>query len=385
MSSTLLRVALDVSAAVREQPTGVARYVRRLVEALGALPEAGPEHARFSLVHRFSRLKHWRYFVKPPAPHFRVKLFQEPFHPRFARAIAVFHGLDARLPGPWWRGPMVATIHDLHSIFGSQEFASAEFRKLKERRCVDLARRAAALAVVSETCKQDVLKTLEPDPAKIHVIHEAAGPEFHPRDELETAAARGKYDLPQEYFLYVGSLNRRKNVPAMVRAFLTAKKKAGSKSVLALTGRPGWGAEELRAEIQAAQPGEAVRFLGFVPDDDLAPLYSGALGLLFVTLYEGFGLPAVEAFACGCPTLLSSCGSLPEIAGADSENKPAALLVDPRDEPAIAEHIARLMEDASLREDLRRRGLIRATAFSWEQTARKHWQLYCKVGRTAET
>lgn len=401
-SAVSLRVALDVSAAARPEPTGVARYIRRLTAALAALKEDGAGEARFTLVHRLSRLKARRFFVRSPAPNFRVKLFQEPWHPFFARSTNVFHGLDARLPGAWWRGPTVVTVHDVYSALLSEEFASAEFRELKARRYRDLARRADVLIVVSETCRRDVLNTLKPDPAKVRVVYEAAGDEFYPRPPEETEQVLRRRGLSRPYFLGVGSINRRKNVLFTVRAFLRARKRCGSPAVLALVGRFGYGGEELRREIVAAGGGEAVRFLGFVPDEELAPLYSGATALLFLSLYEGFGLPLPEAFGCGCPVLAANAGSLPEIAGAGKASAvgaagegrdapaPAALLADPRDEDAAAQEIERLMTDEQLREELRRRGLRRAADFSWEKTAREHWRIYReaagrRAGRSAAT
>ena len=135
----------------------------------------------------------------------------------------------------------------------------------------------------------------------------------------------------------------------------------------------GFGGEEIRAAIEKAGAGESVKLLGYVPDEDVAPLYGGALGMLFATLYEGFGIPVVEAFACGCPVLGGTEGSVPEIAGG------AALLADPKDEAAIAAQIEVLLTDEAKRAELKTKGLERAKFFSWEKAAKDCLGIYTEL------
>ncbi|MBI3830764.1 MAG: glycosyltransferase family 4 protein [Planctomycetes bacterium] len=354
-----MRIALDCSSAARPESTGVAMYIRRMVAALAR----NAPHDDFTLVYRFSRLKDRANFIQPPAGNFHAKLMVERLHPIFARRLNVFHGLDARIPGKWMKAKLVVTIHDVYSALQSKEFATEKFRALKDKRYRDLAGRADRIVVVSEACSRDVLETLQPDPAKLRVVYEAGGEGFYPRDDAQVKAARAKHGLDRPYLIYIGTLNRRKNLPNMIKAFALAKARAKSDAVFAIAGRVGFGGEEIHHAIDDAKARDAVKLLGYVPDEDVAPLYTGAWGLLFATLYEGFGIPVVEAFGCGCPVIGGKDGSVPEIA-AD-----AGLLADPKDPEAVAAQIEKLLTDEALRAKLRTKGLARAKDFSWDRAA----------------
>ncbi|MGD0089345.1 MAG: glycosyltransferase family 1 protein [Planctomycetota bacterium] len=361
-----MHIALDVSSAARPEATGVAMYIRRLVAAFARV---GGQHG-FALVRRASRLKN--IFHKPalPGPNFRHKLLCGGLHPFFARSINVFHGLDARLPGAWLKSPTVATIHDVFSVLQSQEFATAEFREMKARRYRELVRRADRIICVSEAGRRDVLETLQPDPRKLRVVYEAGGEGFAPRPADEVQAVRAKYGLDRPYFIFVGSMNKRKNVAGMIEAFALARARTNKDLLFALAGRSGYGGAEIQAAIARSRCADALKPLGYVPDGDLAALYSGAQALLFATWYEGFGIPALEAFACGCPVLGSTTGSLPEIMGG------AGLLADPQAVDSIAAQIEKLAEDAALRSACIEKGLRRAREFSWDKAARECLAIY---------
>ena len=369
-----MHIALDCSSAARPQATGVAMYIRRLVEALGeaAPPESGH---KFTLMHRLSRFKDRKHFVEVSAKNFRRKIMLEPLHPVFGRAVNVFHGLDARLPGRWMKAPLVVTIHDIFSALQSKEFASADFREMKSERYADLVKRADRIICVSEACKRDVLEVLKPDPAKLRVVYEAGGAQFNPRPTSEIQTARKKFGLERPYLIYVGSINKRKNVPAMVRAFIKARERAKSDAVFALSGRVGYGGDEMSALLRDPSISSHVKMLGYVPDEDVPALYSGAWGLLFVTQYEGFGIPVVEASACGCPILGGSKGSVPEILNG------AGLLADPDNEDEMSVQIEKLLSSDSLRASLREKGLARAPFFSWKKAAEQTLDIYKEVAR----
>lgn len=361
-----MRIALDCSSAARPEATGVAMYIRRMVAAFASTAP----HDDFTLVYRLSRFKHRKEFIRPPAPNFRLKLMAEPLHPFFGRSVDIFHGFDARIPGSWMKAKLVVTIHDVFSALQSKEFATEEFRRMKEGRYRDLIRRADRIVVVSEACKRDVLATLEPDPAKLRVVHEAGGDHFYPRSAAQIDPVRARHGLTGPYLVYVGTINKRKNLPAMIRAFAKARARCGSPAVFAIGGRVGFGGDEIRQAIADANANDSVKLLGYLPDEDVPALYGGALGLIFCTLYEGFGIPVVEAFACGCPVIGGNAGSVPEIAG------DAALLADPHDEDALAAQIEKLLTDEPLRARMREQGLARAAQFSWDRAARQCLDIY---------
>ncbi|HYG75050.1 MAG TPA: glycosyltransferase family 1 protein [Planctomycetota bacterium] len=360
-----MRIALDISSAAREQSTGVAMYIRRMIAAFG---RTGQGH-EFTLVTRASRLKNLFHIPAAPAVNFSTKIMIERLHPIFARSIDVFHGLDSRLPGTWMKARTVVTIHDVFSALQSTEFADAEFREMKRKRYLDLTERADRIICVSESVKRDVQQTLNPDPAKLLVVYEAGGEGFSRRAPDEINHTRQKHGLARPYLIFVGSVNKRKNVPAMIRAFAAASKATGELD-FAIAGRIGFGGEQIREAISQSGVADRVKLLGYVPDEDVPALYSGAEALLFTTLYEGFGIPALEAMACGCPVIGANVGSLPEIIG------DAGVLADPASIDSIASAIETLLTDSSRRAALRERGFERARQFSWDSAAEKCLSIY---------
>ena len=361
-----MKIALDISSAARAESTGVAMYIRRM---LAAFARACKDDT-FSLVTRVSRLKNVFHRAPLPGPNFKNKLMLEGFHPFFSDSIDVFHGLDARLPKAWLRCKTVVTIHDVFSVLQSTSFATPEFREMKRRRYQELMQRADRIVCVSESVKQDVLATLRPDPAKLRVVHEAGGEHFWPRNSDEVQTVRAKYGLEKPYFIFVGSINKRKNIPAMIQAFAAAKAKTRSDAHFAIAGRVGFGGDEIGSAISNSGCADSIRRLGYICDEDVPALYSGAQALLFATLYEGFGIPAIEAFSCGCPVIGASVGSLPEIVG------DAGLLADPASVESIAAQIERFMLDDQLRKSCATKGLERAKLFSWEKAARECLGIY---------
>lgn len=227
-------------------------------------------------------------------------------------------------------------------------------------------RAAAHIVAVSESTRADALRLYGLAPERVHVVYGAAGPEFAPVTEASAlAAVRRRYDLPPRFILFVGTLEPRKNLVTLLKAFTAAQL---PEVALVLAGRAGWRTAALRRQL--AEAGPQVRALGFVPDEDLPALYSLAEAFAFPSLYEGFGLPVLEAMACGAPVLCSEVASLPEVAG------DAARLLPPTDARAWAEALQRITTDPALRAELRARGLAQAQRFSWARAARQFRQLY---------
>jgi glycosyltransferase involved in cell wall biosynthesis len=207
------------------------------------------------------------------------------------------------------------------------------------------------------------------------VIPLAPGPARTPPAAAERARVRARYGLDGRYLLFVGLLEPKKNLPVLLEAVarLRARRRFGA-TRLVLVGDSGWGSVDLPALAARLELGDDVRFLGPAPDEDLGALYAEAEAFVFPSLWEGFGLPVLEALALGTPVLASTRGALPEIAG------DAALLVEP-EVGALAEGLDQLLEDASLRARLREAGPRRAARFSWERTARETLEAYHDVGR----
>ncbi len=232
------------------------------------------------------------------------------------------------------------------------------------------ARVADAIITPSQAVRLDVIHRLGVPEERVVAIPEAAGPRFVPIEDAEALGhIRSKYRLASRYILSVGSLEPGKNRARLIRAYAQLRSE-GIDCPLAVAGQPAWHYEGDFELVRRLGLDEQVRFLGYVPDDDLPAIYSGATLLAFPSLYEGFGLPVLEAMACGTPVIAANVSATAEVA-AD-----AALLVDPRDVAVLAGAMGRLLSDERLQADLRARGLARAKQFSWQRTARETLSLY---------
>lgn len=284
-------------------------------------------------------------------------------------SVDVVHSPDfippARFGRRWAR---VTTVHDL-AFLRFPNLLTAESRRYygQIHRAVKEAERIIA---VSETTERDLLQLTTATPDKLVVIPEGVDPEFAPIDPDTAAAAVDRlYGIRGPFFLFVGTLEPRKNLRRLIQAFAVFRERVGKTGpVLVLAGKKGWLTDDLE---DAARPlGDAVRFLGAVSQDGLIALYNGALALTLVSLYEGFGLPALEAMACGRATLVSDVGSLPEVVG------DAGLRVSATDVDAIASALEQLWEDEAGRRELGERGRRRSARFDWASIAQRTRDVY---------
>jgi glycosyltransferase involved in cell wall biosynthesis len=267
----------------------------------------------------------------------------------------------------------VVTIHDMGYLHFPEAHTPMHRRYLRLSTLWS-ARAADRIIAVSGATRDDLVRYIGVRPDKITVIHHGVSKRFQPVTDPEVIqATRARYGIGERYFLYLGTVQPRKNLVRLIRAF--ASMMAGDHGTrhinrnerLVIAGKPGWLTTEIEqvATQQFGANQDALVFTGYIPDEDVPALLSGALGFVFPSLYEGFGMPVLEAMACGAPVLASDSSSLPEVAGN------AALLVDPTDVGAIATGLALLANDAALRADLRARGLAHAAQFTWEQCAAK--------------
>jgi glycosyltransferase involved in cell wall biosynthesis len=251
--------------------------------------------------------------------------------------------------------------------------------------------RVDAVITVSQASKADIVRYLKLSPTKIHVAYPGVDAAFRPLPEAQVARVRRRYGLPDRYILFVGSVEKRKNLTGLLRAYacLSNMEQASMPLVIVGARRRAYiqmpGAREIEATLQNLGLERDVVFTGYVPDVDLPALYNGATLFVFPSLYEGFGLPPLEAMACGTPVVCSNVASLPEVVGdsgasvadaSEASGAPAALTVDPYDIEGLADAMRRVIVDNDLQEDLRRRGLARAQRFTWAKTARKVVDVY---------
>jgi glycosyltransferase involved in cell wall biosynthesis len=235
------------------------------------------------------------------------------------------------------------------------------------------ARVADEVVTVSHSARRDLLRLHGIPADRVSVAYEAAGPGFAPiTDRGQLARIRARYALPERFLLYVGAIEPRKNLPRLMEAFAEAKQ-AGVTHDLVCVGPYGWSSRDLYEHIDRLDLRRAVHFTGYVPVDDLPVIYNLADFFVFPSLYEGFGLPVVEAMACGTPVITASSSSLEEIA-AD-----AAEMVDPNETAQLTAAIVRLALNRERRAELSGRGLMRAAEFSWARTAREMLGLYARA------
>jgi len=350
------------------QPAGIGLYTKRLLEALAALDDANlyvvlQSRKENSALVRAPNLQPWPLWTPP---HHRLEQVTLPLE--LARlSLDLLHSPDF-IPPFRWRGPVVITVMDLAFLRYPYLLTTDSLRYYGQiQRAV---RRAQAILAISHSTRQDLIDLLAVPPEKVTVTHLAAGPEFQPVTEADRlAAVRQTYGLPQDFVLFVGTIEPRKNLKTLLQAW-TLLPGDLSHYRLVIAGRKGWLHEEVFRLMNSLHLNDAVRFIGAVRPEDLPALYSAARLFVLPSLYEGFGLPVLEAMACGTPVVCSNTSSLPEVAG------DAALLVSPDDPVAMAQAIAQALTDETLRAQLVERGLKRAAAFSWSITARQTLEVY---------
>lgn len=268
--------------------------------------------------------------------------------------------------------PGVVTIHDLSFLRLPQLFPWAK-RKYLTYLCRESALRAEQIVAVSRQTADDLIHYFEIPATKIHVVYNGVGEQFHPVSPSEQEVFRERKGLPSRYLLYLGTLEPRKNLELLVQAFARWKRQhpLDSEEVkLVLAGGKGWFFQEIFAAVKELEMEDEVLFPGFVPAKELPGWYSAAELFVFPSRFEGFGLPVLEAMACGVPVLCSDAGSLVELV------QDTAYTVPTDDLDAFSTALARLMSRPDLCEDLRQRGLARSTLFSWERTAKETVSVY---------
>jgi len=373
-----VNVTVDVSAAVHAR-AGLGRYAATLAAALeherpgtirlfanggvGATPKGGPAEWGMPAKRVNLGYKPWRMAV------WLGQLARVGFDSLLGETD-LYHATEHLLM-PLRNIPTVMTVHDLIFELFPEHHKKLNYGYLHAAMPL-FVRRADHIIAVSETTKRDLITRYGTPAEKITVIYEAAAPHFKPQSAAKIAEVRARYLLPERYLITVGTIEPRKNLARLVEG-LSILRRDDPALRLVVVGATGWLVESFFAAIERFDQRDAVIMPGFVPDDDLPAMIGGVLGAVTASLYEGFGLPVLEAMACGTPVACSANSSVGEIAG------DAAITFDPESVEAMVNALRRLMGDEKLRAELREKGLKRAAEFSWERAARETWMVYDRV------
>lgn len=377
------RIGIDVTAALA-QGGGIGRYTRELVRAVVA---AGTQHdyrlfsarmpANPPVPNSLPQAKHVVYRAAPVDEQWLYRLWYRLRLPIPVQTVTgpldLFHSPDFVLPPVSGSIPTLLTVHDLSFVHYPDTFPTRLVDYLN--RVVPWSIGRATHVLADSAATHDDLQQVWGVPAgKISVLTSGVSDSFRPvTDPARLSLVRQRYGLgEQPYFLAVGTVQPRKNYQMLVRAFGAVAGQLPHQLVIA--GGKGWLAEGLLEEIERQHLIDRVRLVGFVDDDDLPALYSAATSLTFPSLYEGFGLPLLEAMACGTPVLSSNASCLPEVV--HTAQGDAGILIDPLDEAGWAQALVTIANDEALRADLIARGVARAADYSWEKTASSLLAIY---------
>jgi glycosyltransferase involved in cell wall biosynthesis len=366
-----MRIGIDANLLLIDRPRGIEVY---LAELATRMPQFGKEH-EFRLYFNYLRNRHQATAERFAQGRVELRVSRIPWQilwPLYWRlglpvdwligtVDVMFYPACVALPQR--SGRMVVTVHDLLPLTHAAFYTPDQVREFRARVAPSVTR-ADAVIVVSAYTGTLVQERFGVPSERIHQVPNGVHERFHPpQDPKDAAAVAARYGIHRPYMLFVGAMEFNKNLGRLVESFSRAAYGTIRDHLLVLAGKPALGEPALQATVARLGLNDRVLLLGYVPASDLPALYGGATAFLFPSLAEGFGIPPLEAMACACPVLTSATPALCEVVG------DAAIIVDPYDVEAIAEGIRRLVEDDTLRDTLRTRGLRRASAFSWNRTA----------------
>lgn len=371
-------IGFDVTAALT-QGGGIGRYTRELIHALtteapqltyklfSARPPIKPP-----IPNSLPVASHVRHYPAPVDEHWLYRLWYRARLPvpvqTFTGAIDLFHSPDFVLPPVSGRIPTILTVHDLSFVHYPETFP-AKLVAYLNRVVPWSVGRAGHILADSLSTSRDLQSLWGVAAERITVLYSGVNERFRPVDGATLSSVCHRYELDQPFILAVGTVQPRKNYEMLIRAFQPVAERHPHS--LVIVGGRGWLDEGLPGEIERLGLGDRVKLAGFVDDADLPAVYSAADLLAFPSLYEGFGLPLLEAMACGTPVISSNASSLPEVV-----TEASAILLSPHDEKAWTTTMLRLLEDEHARDELRMAGLARSAQFSWLATARQLADLY---------
>lgn len=284
--------------------------------------------------------------------------------------VSIFHITNYEMP-LLKRARRIVTIHDLAALKLPRLHNDLQIRKAGRYR--RLCHEASAVICVSEATRRDVIELLGIEIEKTNVVYNACGNDCSRPDDHELFCISSKYRLPERYVLYLGTIEPRKNLVNLIRAFNLAVKLGDLSHHMVIAGRKGWLCDDIYKEAECSPFKERIHMIGSVPEKDVTALMSKADLFAFPSFMEGFGMPVLEAMNCAVPVLTSNTSSLPEVAG------DAAVLVDPYNVHDISDAILRILKDKVLSDELRKRGTERAKQFSWDECAKQTLDVYRRL------
>jgi glycosyltransferase involved in cell wall biosynthesis len=370
-----LRIGIDYTAAVR-QGAGIGRYTRELVRALAKL-DRGHDYVLFAAAGGQRPVDAgWPTNLQmrsvPLSDRALAILWHRLQLPLWVELVTgpvdIFHSPDFVLP-PVRRAKTLVTVHDL-SFIRYPQCADANLRAYLNRVVPRSVHRADLVLADSQSTKDDLVELLGVEADRIEVVYPGVEERFHPiENQALLEEVRRRYNLPPRFILGLGTLQPRKNFVRLIEAYSLLVTRHSSLQ-LVIAGGKGWLYEEIFATVERLGLEKKVVFPGFVADEDLPALYNLAELFVFPSLYEGFGIPPLEALACGTPVIASDASSLPEVVGE------AGLMIEATNVEALADAMKGVLEDNALREDMIAKGLKQARQFTWEKAATKLLNLY---------
>ncbi|MBN1400756.1 MAG: glycosyltransferase family 4 protein [Anaerolineae bacterium] len=372
-----MRIGIDYTSAVRQR-AGIGRYTRGLIRTLAQI-DGDNQYILFS-AGRGPEVELWppNFSLRtlPISDRHLAMVWQRlrlPLPVEWVTGrIDILHSPDFVLP-PVRRAATVLTVHDL-SFMRHPECSSPALLRYLMRSVPHSIRRADVLLADSKSTRADLIDLMKVPGDRIQVLYPAVETRFTPAEEAGDARILGHYGIRKPYILALGTLQPRKNFARLIRAFATLVQGRRLPHQLVIGGARGWLYDEIEQALNEAALGDAIRLIGYVDEAHLPGLYRGADVFAFPSLYEGFGIPILEAMACGTPVVTSAVSSMPEAAGE------AALLVSPEDTAALAEALWRLIDEQDLRNDLRTRGFVQARRFGWHASAKRLLEIYAHIG-----
>lgn len=376
-----MRVAIDFRSTIG-QPAGIGRFTNNLVKQI-ALLDTRNNYVLYS----FYPIKPAREIGELIKKHPNFSLKTNPVPGRIMRylwdyfkipiefsigEVDIIHIMDFLIP-KIRKAKLIVTIHDISSILFPQWHTRYTKRWVRNR--IHLAKEKADRIIVDSIhTKKDLVQTLGVSEDLITVIYGGVGEQFQPiKDQEILKRVKKRCRIRDKYLLFLGTLEPRKNIPGLIRAFHKIKNRF-SDYQLVIAGKKGWKFQEIFKTVEELKLEDRVIFTGYLPEEDIPSLYSGAELFVYPTLYEGFGFPPLEDMACGTPVITSNLSSLPEVVGE------AGILIDPNDIDELSQAMESVLSDENLKRELRAKGLRQAAKFSWEKCAQETLKVYQEVG-----